>query len=40
VVSLTERRAAVVAAAYLLGSVAAGVAAAVLGHLLGRTVAG
>jgi len=35
VVSLTERRVAAVAAVYLLGSVAAGVVAAVLGHLLG-----
>ena len=34
-VALAERRAAVLAAVYLVGSVAAGLAAAVLGHLLG-----
>jgi CrcB protein len=37
-VSLVERRAGGVAVVNLLGSVAAGLAAAVLGHLLGRVL--
>ena len=40
VVALTQRRAVVVAAVHLLGSVAAGVVAAVLGHLLGTGAVG
>lgn len=40
IVALAERREAAVGAVYLLGSVAAGVGAAVLGHLLGASLAG
>ena len=40
IVALTQRREAAVAAVYLVGSVAAGLAAAVLGHVVGTAAGG